>query len=132
MRYDPFPLRRLIRTGPYLLLRHPSYTGTILSFAGGGYFAGLRSWTLIAPFVTILTGVFCKTLRVHTCLAMAALCAMRYCHSKTFLFLPEAHRIQLSCDYTTNGSALYTNRLDMRLEYQNNTYRADTEYCQNR
>lgn len=51
---------RLIQSGPYALIRHPSYTGTMLLFAGASYFAGLRSMRMLAPFMFIITTGFCK------------------------------------------------------------------------
>eukprot|EP00884_Botryococcus_braunii_P005063 jgi/Botrbrau1/14558/Bobra.27_3s0001.1 len=46
---------KLIRSGPYAVLRHPSYTGSILLTAGLLYFAGLRSLVMFTLYVVIIT-----------------------------------------------------------------------------
>eukprot|EP00884_Botryococcus_braunii_P010487 jgi/Botrbrau1/1943/Bobra.0005s0036.2 len=51
---------RLIRNGPYSILRHPSYTGTLLFIAAGTYFGGLRhptAWAFLVVFTLVLAGV---------------------------------------------------------------------------
>ena len=50
------PGQRLVRRGPYRVLRHPSYTGLILIFAGFGLAIG--SWFgAAAALVLVLAGM---------------------------------------------------------------------------
>lgn len=52
---------RLIREGPYSILRHPSYAGTLLFISAGSYFGGLRNglaWGILTVISVALAGVF--------------------------------------------------------------------------
>jgi protein-S-isoprenylcysteine O-methyltransferase Ste14 len=53
--------QRLVRRGPYRLLRHPAYTGGILVFAGLGLATGNWVSAVIAPLSAVLAYVW----RIH-------------------------------------------------------------------
>ena len=54
---------RLIRSGPYRLLRHPSYTGSLLTFYGFGLALG-STWSL-ALIAVVVTAAFLWRIRVE-------------------------------------------------------------------
>lgn len=47
--------RGLIATGPYRFLRHPMYTGELLSVLGATFFGNLTPWNLLLLFSLMLT-----------------------------------------------------------------------------
>ena len=55
--------QRLIENGIYGVIRHPSYTGTILSFAGLGL--ALRNWASLAAIVIPITAAFLYRIEVE-------------------------------------------------------------------
>jgi protein-S-isoprenylcysteine O-methyltransferase len=57
------PGQRLVRRGPYRVLRHPSYTGILLSFAGLGLAFG--SWVSAAVAVLILFAGMLPRIRIE-------------------------------------------------------------------
>jgi protein-S-isoprenylcysteine O-methyltransferase len=54
---------RLIDTGPYRLVRHPSYTGALAAFAGLGLC--LANWVSLAVILLPVTLVFLRRIRVE-------------------------------------------------------------------
>jgi protein-S-isoprenylcysteine O-methyltransferase Ste14 len=54
---------RVVRSGPYRWLRHPSYTGALVAFAGLGVLMG--SWLSLAIILVPITGVFLHRVRVE-------------------------------------------------------------------
>jgi protein-S-isoprenylcysteine O-methyltransferase len=54
---------RLIRSGPYRLLRHPSYTGSLLTFYG--FALALGSLWSLALIVVVVTAAFLWRIRVE-------------------------------------------------------------------
>jgi protein-S-isoprenylcysteine O-methyltransferase Ste14 len=48
--------QRMVTRGPYRLVRHPSYTGVLLTFAGFG--SALESWAALAVMLAIFALVF--------------------------------------------------------------------------
>ncbi len=54
---------RLVDTGPYRHLRHPSYTGALLIFAGLGFTSG--NWATLAFLVIPITLAFILRIRVE-------------------------------------------------------------------
>lgn len=57
------PDHQLVRSGPYRLLRHPSYTGALLTFYGFGLALG-SAWSL-AALVLVVTAAFLWRIRVE-------------------------------------------------------------------
>lgn len=57
------PGHALIRNGPYRLLRHPSYTGTLLCFYGLGI--GLRDWASFLVIALGTTAAFVRRIHVE-------------------------------------------------------------------
>jgi protein-S-isoprenylcysteine O-methyltransferase len=53
----------LIDTGPYRLIRHPSYTGALLAFVGFGL--SLGSWLVVLCLILPITAVFLWRIRVE-------------------------------------------------------------------
>jgi len=53
----------LVRSGPYRVLRHPSYTGALLIFFGLGL--QLKSWPALLVLVLPLTAVFLRRIQVE-------------------------------------------------------------------
>ncbi|HEY3655725.1 MAG TPA: isoprenylcysteine carboxylmethyltransferase family protein [Steroidobacteraceae bacterium] len=54
---------RVIDTGPYRYIRHPSYTGALMAFAGLGL--ALRNWAALAVMVVPIALVFLWRIRVE-------------------------------------------------------------------
>lgn len=54
---------RLIRSGPYRLLRHPSYTGALMTFWGFGL--GLGSWPALPVIIVPVTAAFLWRIRIE-------------------------------------------------------------------
>jgi protein-S-isoprenylcysteine O-methyltransferase Ste14 len=57
------PGQRLVRRGPYRVLRHPSYTGLILVFAGFGLAIG--SWVGAAAALAVVLAGLLPRIRVE-------------------------------------------------------------------
>ena len=62
---------RLIDTGPYRLIRHPSYTGALMAFLGLGVCIG--NWASLAAMLIPTLLVFSWRIRVEEQALMAAL-----------------------------------------------------------
>jgi protein-S-isoprenylcysteine O-methyltransferase len=62
---------RLIDTGPYRLLRHPSYTGALVAFLGLGLCIG--NWASLAAMLIPTLAVFSWRIRVEEQALLAAL-----------------------------------------------------------
>ena len=54
---------RLIRSGPYRLLRHPSYTGALMTFWGFGL--GLGSWPALVVVIVPVSAAFLWRIRIE-------------------------------------------------------------------
>ncbi|PNS08885.1 methyltransferase family protein [Solilutibacter silvestris] len=54
---------RLIRSGPYALLRHPSYTGALMCFYGTGLVLG--SWVSLLLLIVVPTLAFLHRIRIE-------------------------------------------------------------------
>ncbi len=61
---------RLIDSGPYRLLRHPSYSGALLAFCGLGIC--LRNWAALAVLVVPVLVVFLRRMRIEEDALLAA------------------------------------------------------------
>lgn len=61
---------RLIDTGPYRLLRHPSYTGALLAFCGLG--VCLDNWAALGALVIPVLVVFLRRMRIEEDALLAA------------------------------------------------------------
>lgn len=57
------PDQTLIRSGPYRWLRHPSYTGSLLTFYGFG--VALGSWLSLLVIAVPVTAVFIRRIHVE-------------------------------------------------------------------
>jgi protein-S-isoprenylcysteine O-methyltransferase len=54
---------RLIRSGPYRLLRHPSYTGALMTF--WGFALALGSWPAVPVVIVPVTAAFLWRIRIE-------------------------------------------------------------------
>jgi protein-S-isoprenylcysteine O-methyltransferase len=54
---------RVIDTGPYRYIRHPSYTGALMAFFGLGL--AFRNWAALAVMMVPIVGVFLWRIRVE-------------------------------------------------------------------
>jgi protein-S-isoprenylcysteine O-methyltransferase len=57
------PGQRLIRSGIYRTVRHPAYSGSIVSFCGLGLV--LSSWLSLAVLLIPITGAFLRRIRIE-------------------------------------------------------------------
>ncbi len=61
---------QLVETGPYRLVRHPSYTGALLAFAGLGFCIG--NWGSLIIFVLPISLAFLLRIHVEECALVEA------------------------------------------------------------
>jgi protein-S-isoprenylcysteine O-methyltransferase len=61
---------RLIETGPYRIIRHPSYTGSLLAFAGLGIC--FCNWASLAALMLPTLAVFLRRIQVEEAALIAA------------------------------------------------------------
>ncbi len=65
------PDHELVQAGPFRLLRHPSYTGVLLAFAGFGL--SLANWAALLVLIVPITAAFIRRMNVEEEALRAAL-----------------------------------------------------------
>jgi protein-S-isoprenylcysteine O-methyltransferase len=79
--------QQLITRGPYLLIRHPSYTGALITFVASC--ALLRSWVVAMLAAIALTVAFLRRIRCEEALLVKALPGYDTYMSRTGRLLPR-------------------------------------------
>jgi len=80
------PGQRLVSRGPYRLVRHPSYTGALITFVASCVL--VRSWVVAAVAVCALTLAFARRIRYEEALLVKTLPRYRAYMSRTFKLVP--------------------------------------------
>jgi protein-S-isoprenylcysteine O-methyltransferase len=81
------PAQRLVETGPYRLIRHPSYAGAFLAFVVGAVL--LRAWAAAALGAVALYAAFRRRIRHEERVLAAGLPAYRAYMARTGALLPR-------------------------------------------
>ncbi len=81
------PAQRLVRTGPYRLIRHPSYTGAFVALVGSAVL--LRAWGTAALGAVALYAAFRRRIHHEERLLAAALPGYRRYMTRTGALLPR-------------------------------------------
>ena len=87
LRVGVTPAQRLVQSGPYKLMRHPSYTGAFLAFVASALL--LRAWVAAALGVVALQAAFRRRIRHEERLLAAELPGYRAYMTRTGAFLPR-------------------------------------------
>jgi protein-S-isoprenylcysteine O-methyltransferase len=81
------PAQRLVRTGPYRLIRHPSYTGAFVALIASAIL--LHAWVTAVLGAIALYAAFRRRIRHEERLLAAALPGYRRYVSRTGALLPR-------------------------------------------
>ena len=87
LRVGVTPAQRLVRSGPYRLIRHPSYTGAFLAFVASAIL--LRAWVAAALGALALWAAFRRRIHHEERLLAASLPGYRAYMARTGALLPR-------------------------------------------